>query len=129
MKVDTAEELKAAYKEWRGQKKHLREAIPGELLDRTRRAIDVHGWGAIRKATKVEARRVGIKGAHASRGKRSVPTVVVPSFSRLELAAPVMASRPFAEVETSAGLKVRLFANNTEMVALLSALCGMGGGR
>jgi hypothetical protein len=101
------------------------------LLDRTRRAIEVHGWSAIRKAAKVEARRVGIKEAKAPRGKRGVASVAlaVPSFSRVELAVPAMVSRPFAEVETRTGLKVRLFANDTQTLGLLSALCGAGGER
>jgi hypothetical protein len=129
MKVDTAEELKAAFEEWRSLKKHPQEAIPEELLDRTRRAIDVHGWSAIRKATRVEKRRVGLEEAGGLRPKRRVHHVGVPSFSRVELAAPAMARRPFAEVETSTGLKVRLFASDTETLGFLSALCGVGGGR
>jgi hypothetical protein len=129
MKVNTAEELKAAFEEWRSQKKHPREAIPEDLLERARRAIDVHGWSAIRKATKVEARCVGIESAGDGGPKRRAPKVAVPSFSRVELAASATASRPFAEVETRAGLKVRLFASDTETLGLLSALCGVGGGR
>ncbi len=129
MKVDTTEEMKTAFEEWRSRKKHLHESIPQELLDRARRAIDVHGWSAIRKATRVEGYRVGLKEGEAPRPKSRVAHVKVPSFSRLGLAAPVMASRPFAEVETSAGLKVRLFARDTETLGLLSALCGVGGGR
>jgi hypothetical protein len=128
MKVNTAEELRAAFEDWRSQKKHPREAIPENLLERTRRAIDVHGWRAIRKATKVEARRVGMDGGP----KRRVlnVNVAVPSFSRVELAARGTASRPpFAEVETRAGLKIRLFASDTQTLGLLSALCGVGGGR
>jgi hypothetical protein len=129
MKVNTAEELKAAFEEWRSQKKHPREAIPEDLLERTRRAIDVHGWSAVRKATKVEARRAGIERAGNLGQKRRVRKVAVPSFSRVELGMAATASRPFAEVETRAGLKVRLFASDMETLGLLSALCGVGGGR
>jgi hypothetical protein len=129
MTVDTAEELKAAYEEWRSQKRYPREAIPEELLDRTRRAIDVHGWSAIRKATKVEARRVGLEKAAPTRPRRRTAPMGVRSYSRVELAVPAPVSRPFAEVETSTGLKVRLFASDTETLGLLSGLCGVGGGR
>jgi hypothetical protein len=37
--------------------------------------------------------------------------------------------RPFAEIETRAGLKLRLFAQTDETLGLLSSLCGMGGSR
>jgi hypothetical protein len=32
-------------------------------------------------------------------------------------------------VETTAGAKLRLFAQTDQVLVLLSALCGMGGGR
>jgi hypothetical protein len=35
--------------------------------------------------------------------------------------------RPFAEVETPAGLKVRLFTETGEALGLLSSLLGAGG--
>jgi hypothetical protein len=53
----------------------------------------------------------------------------MPSFSRVELAAPAASTRPFAEVETGAGLKLRLFVQTEETLRLLSSLCGVGGGR
>jgi len=53
----------------------------------------------------------------------------VPAFSRMELAAPAVAIRPFAEVETTAGVKLRLFTATDQVLGLLSSLCGVGGGR
>jgi hypothetical protein len=53
----------------------------------------------------------------------------VPAFSRVELAAPAAAVRPFAEVETAAGVKLRLYTQTDQVLVLVSALCGMGGGR
>jgi hypothetical protein len=46
----------------------------------------------------------------------------------VELAAPATA-RPFAEVETPTGMKVRLFTQTDEALDLLSSLCGMRGAR
>jgi hypothetical protein len=40
-----------------------------------------------------------------------------------------LTTRPFAEVETPTGLKVRLFAETGEALGLLSALLGAGGAR
>jgi hypothetical protein len=54
----------------------------------------------------------------------------VPTFTRVELAAPAeVAARPFAEVETATGLKVRLFIPTDEALKLISSLCGLGGAR
>jgi hypothetical protein len=53
----------------------------------------------------------------------------VPAFSRLELAAPAVAGRPFVEIETVAGLKLRLFTQTPEALELISSLCSMGGPR
>jgi hypothetical protein len=38
-------------------------------------------------------------------------------------------ARPFAEIETAVGLKVRLYTPSGEAFKLLSSLCGLGGGR
>jgi len=56
-------------------------------------------------------------------GKGSRPATrrtaaVVPAFSRMELAAPAVAIRPFAEVETTAGVKLRLFTATDQVLGL-----------
>jgi hypothetical protein len=48
-------------------------------------------------------------------------------YSRLELAAPAATARPFAEVETPTGLRVRLFTDTGEALGLLSSLLGARG--
>ena len=61
---------------------------------------------------------------------RQVPAAGLPTYSRLELAAPAAATaRPFAEVEMPTGLKVRLFTETGETLGLLSSLLGAGGPR
>jgi hypothetical protein len=52
-----------------------------------------------------------------------------PSYTRVELAAPASAVRPFAEVELPSGVKLRLFSGSSETMGLLSTVCGAGGGR
>jgi hypothetical protein len=37
--------------------------------------------------------------------------------------------RPIAEVETGSGVTLRVFEQTAEMVGLLTAVCGLGGGR
>jgi hypothetical protein len=119
--------LKAAFQEWRSRKRHVREAVPAALLQRARAAAGRHGPAAVARATKVERGRLGTSG---SRGKkRRLPGAAVPRYSRLELAAPAAAARPFAEVELPTGLKVRLFTETGDALGLLSSLLGAGGAR
>lgn len=55
----------------------------------------------------------------------------VPSYSRMALALPAATGgeQPLAEVETPAGLKVRIFTHTPEAVGLVSSLLVMGGAR
>jgi hypothetical protein len=50
----------------------------------------------------------------------------VTSYSRIEFHTSEASAEPLAEVETPAGLKVRIFKVNAETVSLLSALSGLG---
>ena len=61
-----------------------------------------------------------------ARKSREAASVAMPSYSRVELEAPSVSSRPIVEVETPAGLKVRVYAETRESLGLLSSLCGMG---
>ena len=55
---------------------------------------------------------------------------IVPAYSRVEVAPPAPPSAlPFAEVETSSGLKVRLFTETGGALGLLSVLLGADGAR
>ena len=127
MNEKSLDRLKAAFDDWRSKKRHLREAVPGALLARARRAAQHHGPAAVARVTKVD--RARLRTARGSR--RPGPPVVaqLPAFSRLELTAPATAMQPFAEVETATGAKLRFFAQTDELLGLLSSLCGTGGGQ
>jgi hypothetical protein len=132
MKVDSLNELKVAFAEWRRGKRHVREAVPEGLLERARRGAEVHGVKEVVRAVKLERsrlfrRRPEERSATALTVRAAQP--IVPAFSRLELPAPPCGAAPIAELETSAGLKLRVFADSAAMVGLLSRLCGMGGAR
>ena len=58
MKVDSLDELRLAFEEWRRSKKHAREAMPEELRARARRAIERHGVRAVVGVTRVEGGRL-----------------------------------------------------------------------
>jgi hypothetical protein len=125
MDGESLAELKAAFEKWRSKKRHVREAVPAELLQRARAAAVRHGWAAVARATKVDRGRLETE---RSRGeKRRVPGAGVPLYSRVELAAPAVTARPFAEVEMPTGLRVRLFTETGEALGLLSSLLGAGG--
>jgi len=137
MKVDSLDELKSAFAEWRESKRHAREPIPEPLWARARRATKKHGVTAVVRVTRVErarllgtrpARIAADRSASASSKPKGVPESV-PTFSRLELSAP-SAPRPgpIAEVERS-GVTLRVFEPTPEMMGLLSAVCGLGGAR
>jgi len=121
--------LKEAFEKWRSKKQHLREAVPVELVERARKAAVWHGPAAVARATKLGQGRLKVGGRSRRARGRAAARVPVPAFSRVELAVPEAAVRPFAEVETTAGVKLRLFAQTDQVLVLLSALCGMGGGR
>jgi hypothetical protein len=150
MKVESLDELGAAVAEWRGKKRHVREATPRDLLDRARRASRVHGWGAVSRATKIDRRHlVGIRGTRGS-GRRSTSTHArhkapksvrpssdlkhkakpprVPSFSRLSIEAP-RTTRVLAEIEMPHGHRLRIFEPTPELLGLVSSLCSSGGER
>ena len=82
---------------------------------------------AVARVTKLDRSRLKI--GKGSRPATRRTAAVVPAFSRMELAAPAVAIRPFAEVETTAGVKLRLFTATDQVLGLLSSLCGVGGGR
>ena len=130
MKVDSLSELKAAFAGWRRGKRHVREAVPDELLERARRAAEVHGIKEVVRAIRVERSRLfGCQRDERPPTALTMPTArpAIPAFSRLELTPPALGATPIAELETPAGLKLRVFAESNAMVGLLARLCGMGG--
>jgi len=58
MKVDSLDELKAAFAAWRRSKKHAREPMPEELRCRAQRATKKHGVRAVVRVTRVERARL-----------------------------------------------------------------------
>lgn len=125
MEFESLAGLKAAFDEWRRRKRHPREAMPADLLERARRAARRHGPAAVDRATKVGRGRLKIGGS----GRRERRGARVPTFTRVEIAAPAAAALPFAEVETATGLRVRLFTQTDAALALISSLCGSGTAR
>ena len=125
MDGETLAELKTAFEKWRSRKRHVREAVPAELLQRARAAAACHGWAAVARATKVDRGR--LESDRRRGGKRQVAGTGVAMYSRLELSAPAATARPFAEVEMPTGLRVRLFTDTSEALGLLSSLLGAGG--
>jgi hypothetical protein len=125
VKVESLEELVAAFSEWRSKKRHPREATPVDLVERVGRVAKVHGLGPVMRAVKLD-RRV-LKAPRAGRARRG-PSAS-PSYSRVELVAPPAAARPFAELEMPSGVRVRLYSQTPEAMGLLSSVCGAGGGR
>lgn len=130
MKVDSLSELRAAFAAWRRGKRHVREAVPEGLLERARRGVEVHGVKEVVRAIRVERSRLFRRRPE----ERPATALVLPAappaipvFSRLELPRLSGGAAPIAELETPAGLKLRVFADSAAMVGLLSRLCGMGG--
>jgi hypothetical protein len=128
MESESLTRLKAAFEDWRSKKRYAREAVPADLLERARAAARCHGPAAVARATKVDRGRFKT-GRRMSRGGTRAPAARVPAFSRVELSAPAVTPRPFAEVELPTGLKVRLYTQTGEAFELLSSLCGLGGAR
>lgn len=136
MKIDSLDELKAAFARWRASKKHVREAVPAKLLARAQQATKKHGVTAVVRATQMERSRLfrntpgHSRAQHPTRRKAEGVRGQGPTFSRLELSAPsAPVLRPVAEVETGAGVTLRVFEETPEMMGLLVAVCGFGGMR
>lgn len=131
MEVDTLVQLEKAYARWRRGKRYVREGVPKDLLERTHRAAAKFGDTAVSKAIKIDWRRLSKKSANRTkinRKNKSALPIVLPTYSRVELqVASMPEERPFAELETPTGMKVRFFSAGPEALALLSSLCSGGG--
>lgn len=133
MADESMAELGEAFAAWRRRKRHVREAVPGDLMARARAAARRHGPAAVGRATGVQRDRLVVGRAERSNGagRSSAAASMVPVYSRVEITAPAAPSsgRPFAEVEAPSGLKVRLFIESGGALGLLTALLGAGGAR
>lgn len=136
MKVDSLAELTTAFEEWRKTKKHAREAVPRELLERARRTASVHGPRQVTQAVKLDNRRLkgppGARGAPKPRAEerpRVAAPAPVPGYSRVELGGTMgRGGRPLAELETPSGVKVRVYEETEALLTLVAQVCA-GGGR
>lgn len=115
-------ELGAAFENWRKNKRNAREAVPTTLWGQTLRAAEIYGATAVSQVTKVQRSRIVER---AEKGKRT--SMKVPPFSQVSILAPSVPSQPIAEVQTTGGLKLRVFVQTPEMLELLSSLCSTGG--
>lgn len=127
--------LAADFRRWRKRKQHVRERIPDELMKKARQAIPAHGAWLVAQTIGVEHTRL-TKGPRPRKGRAAkqrqasprpvkllrAPAPPVPAYSRLELPVPSASARPVAEVETAAGVKLKVFEVTPETVSLLSAL-------
>jgi hypothetical protein len=120
--------LREAFDAWRRRKRHVREAVPEDLMERARAAARHHGPAAVSRATKVQRDRLVVGGTARGHGRAGAASIV-PAYSRMEVALSAPGARPFAEVETPSGLTVRLFTETGGALGLLSALLGAGGAR
>lgn len=120
MKIESLAEVRVAFETWRRGKRHQREAIPAELLERARAVAQREGPAAVARATRIDRARLKT-GSRAGSGGCTVGT---PGFSRVTLAAPV--GQPFAEVEGPTGVRVRLFTPTDQALRLLTTLLGAG---
>ena len=154
MTEESLEELGAAFAGWRKSKRNAREPVPKALWEQTQRAAEIHGALAVSRVTKIQRSRIvervekskstgglrceadassrSCKGSGDSTGRRSQVKskgTAVPRFSRVSLSAPSVPGCPVAEVETAAGVRLRVFVQTEEMLNLLSSLCSTGGAR
>jgi hypothetical protein len=120
MRTESIEELCSAFSAWREQKRHEREPIPEELLDRARQAAGVHGFWRVARLLGIKPRRLKNETALAMGQRHAAPA---PAYSRLALTGLGSGGRPFAEVESPTGFKVRLYSSAPEALSLLAAVC------
>jgi hypothetical protein len=129
MAVESLKRLKTAFDRWRGEKRHVREPMPQELMERALRAVTVHGLRAVSVAVKIDPsrlkERVNAGRRRGKQGRSDKRSVATPTFSRVEVTAPASV-HPLAEAETVSGMKLRVFAITPETVGLLCALGGSG---
>lgn len=126
MESNRLADLRTAFAEWRSKKRHIREAIPTELLRRAQAEARRYGPTAVARATGLDQSR--LKAGGRALARRETSSSGGPVYSRVTLAAPGT-DRPLAEIEGLTGVKVRLFLTTGEAVGLLSSLLGVGGAR
>lgn len=113
--------LGAAFEKWRKNKRNAREPIPKALWEETLRAVEISGALSVSRVTKLQRSRIVERAEKEKSGAMSVP-----GFSRVSITAPSVPRSPVAEMETAAGVTLRIFVQTPEMFKLLSTLCSPG---
>lgn len=122
MSIDSLDDLKAAFREWRRTKQYISERIPAVILRRAQRAAATHGITRVIEATGVEHKRLVVRtGAKRHCNKGAIRRV--PSFSRMGIVSPAISHVPVAEAESASGMKLRVFSATAEAMSLLSSFC------
>lgn len=136
MKVDSLQQLEAAFATWRQEKQSRYEKTPLELLIRARQTAKKHGPTAVVQATGIDRKLLGQAtlddaGETEANDEEVVlePTAkAAPAYSRLSLSAPTPKSaQPLVEIETAAGVKLRVFESTPEIMNMLAAACDLRG--
>lgn len=130
MAKDSLKVLKSAFHRWRQTKSYRGQAIPLALFERVQRAVAIHGMRNVVKATGFTQRQIERecrsrkKISYKGSGKPRTP-----SFSRIEITTPAIASQAglLAEAETPGGVKLRIFCLTPETTALMSSICRLSG--
>jgi hypothetical protein len=127
MSKETLDSLKEAFKNWRVQKKFLREKIPDDLLRRAKNAATIYGIDNVVNAVQMKRyyfddilKEKKEYKKHNSKQKR--PDVKkIPIFSQIDLTPPHFTpSQPIMEIEKPNGTKLRLFTLNSEIMNCIS---------
>ena len=134
MAKDTLGSIKGAFDTWRRQKRYPRERMPEALLRRARRVAEVYGIGEVARHINIGPRYLKSSNdnpknkmpRHVVSKSQNKPKKRSPKFSQIEVPAPLFTPQPIVEVETSLGIKIRLFALTSETIGLVSSFCRMG---
>lgn len=126
------EELGSAFASWRQNKRNTREPVPKALWAQTLRAVEIYGAAAVSRVTKIQCSRIverAEKGNAKGKVKGKGKAMTVPAFTRVSISPPSVPGSPVAEVETTFGLKLRIYVQTDAMDKLLLTLCSSGGTR
>lgn len=128
MELESLDQLKNAYVNWRKNKRHIREAVPADLLESTRRAAMKFGTSAVSRAIKMDWERMSKKKSRSISSSSRKNATVIPAYSRLPPLPPSLSvNHPLAEIESPSGMKLRIYSSGSEALALLSTFCSTGG--
>ncbi len=108
--------LAVAFRWWRRTRKHQRQPVPPELLEKARSAVSMYGLTMVVEATGLRYWQLRGEPRPASARKHRLP-----NYSRLEVQRPAncVTGVPLVEAESPQGIKLRVFSMTSETSALL----------